>query len=810
MRQSRRLFGAFLIIALAGVIIWSPAGLTAPVSDAGQRSAAGVSSLLPQPQEVSTGDDFVTKPVTPTLTVAAESLPEAQLEYTLDREINPRLSTHSVFDPEYNPDYGPDPLLQVQEDAGPAAVDAFGTPILNFNGQGFTNVNPPDTVGDVGLDRYVQMINGSGGALVRIYNKTTGATIGNQFSLDNLATGGACTSGAGDPIVLYDQAANRWMLSEFAASGNHLCVYVSKTADPAGQYYFYDFTTPNFPDYPKYAVWPDAYYVSTNESSPTAYALERSKMLAGQAANYVRRTATALSGFGFQALTPADLDGPTAPPSGSPGIFMRHRDTEVHGPAGYPNKDLLEIWTFTVNWNNPSAATFSKIADIQVAEFDSTLCGLTSFACIPQPGTSVKLDPLREVVMNRLGYRNFTNRQVLVGNFSTDVGSDRAGVRWFELRKTGASWTLYQEGTYGASPLNRWMGAIAMDKSGNIALGYNVANSSTYPGIRYTGRLSTDPAGTLPQGEHTIVNGTASNASNRYGDYSAMSIDPSDDCTFWFTGEWNGGSTWSTRVAKFKFDQCGNTPPPGNRKTYVPLVSKRVPQFGTVAGKVSNATNNAGIPGAQVCVLSSNQCATTNAQGNYSISNVPVGSRSVKATANGFTPLTLTGNVPANGTLTLNFSLSPTLAAGEIRVVLTWGQSPSDLDSHLWLPASNAYHVYWNNIGSCTSSPWACLDVDNVTGYGPETITIKQRYNGTYVYAVYNYSQNPAITASQGVVRVYGQSGLVATFNVPTSGNGAWWYVFDLNGNTGAITPHNVVQTGSPAPYSPPIETLEK
>ncbi|MCB0239028.1 MAG: hypothetical protein KDH08_10355, partial [Anaerolineae bacterium] len=149
----------------------------------------------------------------------------------------------------------------------------------------------------------------------------------------------------------------------------------------------------------------------------------------------------------FQALTPADLDGPTAPPSGSPGIFMRHRDTEVHGPAGYPNKDLLEIWTFTVNWNNPSAATFSKIADIQVAEFDSTLCGLTSFACIPQPGTSVKLDPLREVVMNRLGYRNFTNRQVLVGNFSTDVGSDRAGVRWFELRKTGASWTLYQEGT---------------------------------------------------------------------------------------------------------------------------------------------------------------------------------------------------------------------------------------------------------------------------------------------------------------------------------------------------------------------------
>ena len=147
-----------------------------------------------------------------------------------DREINHASQQTRSSTPSTIPDFGPDPLLQAQEAAAPAAVDAFGTPILNFNGQGFTNVNPPDTVGDVGPDRYVQMINGSGGSLVRIYNKSTGATIGNQFSLDNLATGGACTSGAGDPIVLYDQAANRWMLSEFAGSGNHLCVYVSKTA----------------------------------------------------------------------------------------------------------------------------------------------------------------------------------------------------------------------------------------------------------------------------------------------------------------------------------------------------------------------------------------------------------------------------------------------------------------------------------------------------------------------------------------------------------------------------------------------------
>ncbi|MEZ4770350.1 MAG: carboxypeptidase-like regulatory domain-containing protein [Caldilineales bacterium] len=658
MRHYRRLFGAFLIVALAAVIIWSPAGLTAPVSDSGQRSATGAGLQAPGLQESTPDDTWTSDPVTPLLTVDAASLPEAELEFTLDREINPRLSTHTVFDPEYNPDFGPDPLLQAQEAAGPAAPDAFGTPILNFNGQGYTFVNPPDTVGDAGTNHYVQMINGGGGALVRIYNKSTGATIGSQFALDNLAPSGACTSGAGDPIVLYDQAANRWLLSEFAGSGNHLCVYISKTADPGGQYWFYDFTTPNFPDYPHYGVWGDAYYVGTNESSPAAYALERSKMLNGQAAQFVRRTAPSLAGFGFQMLMPADLDGPTAPPSGSPGLFMRHVDTEAHNVSGYPNTDLLEVWAFAVNWSNTGASTFTKIATIQVAEFDSTLCGLTSFSCIPQPGTSVRLDPLREVIMNRLVYRNFSNRQVLVGNFSTDVGSDRAGVRWFELRKTSSNWSLFQEGTYGAGSLNRWMGGIAMDKSGNIALAYNVANSSTYPGIRYAGRLSTDPAGTLPQGEHTIVNGTGSNGSNRYGDYSAMSIDPSDDCTFWFTGEWNAGSQWSTRVAKFKFDQCGATPPPGNRKVWAPLVLRQIATRGTVTGRVTAASNGSGISGAQVCVLSSNQCTTSNASGYYTINQVLAGNQTVRATASGYNDQQKSANVPAGGTVTVNFPLT--------------------------------------------------------------------------------------------------------------------------------------------------------
>ena len=810
MQHARKIFGALLILALASLVVWLPDNMAGAGSQTALRSASSAGAQAPIQQEGPEFDLFVSEPVTPSVTLAAADLPAAEPEYWLDREINPRLSYGNVVDPNYNPPGGPDPLLALQESVTPAEPDAFGTPILNFNGQGYTGVNPPDTVGDVGPNHYIQMINGSGGSLVRLYNKATGAPIGSQFNLDDLATGGACQSGAGDPIVLYDKLANRWLLSEFAASGNHLCVYVTTGPNPAGTYYYYDFTTPNFPDYPKYAVWPDAYYVSTNENSPTAYALNRTRMLNGLSATYQRFTAPSLSGFGFQALTPADLDGATAPPAGSQGLFARHRDTEVHGPGGLPAKDLIELWRLQVNWTTPSASSFSKLADIQVAEFDSTLCGLTSFSCVQQPGTSVRLDPLREVVMWRLAYRNFGSRQVLVGNFTTDVnGNDRAGVRWFELRKIGSgAWSLYQEGTYAPGTPSRWMGTIAMDGSGNIALGYNISSSSVYPGLRYAGRLASDPLGTLPKGEYTLVNGTASNNSNRYGDYSAMSVDPSDDCTFWFTGEWNAGGTWSTRIGKFKFDQCGGTP--AQRKVYLPIVRKGGPARGTVTGRVVNATNAQAIPGATICVLSTNQCATSTSQGNYTIGNVPAGSQTVRATASGFTALQQTATVPAGGTVTLNFALSPTLAQGEIRIVLTWGATPLDLDSHLWLPASNPYHIYYGDKGNCPIFPRACLDVDDQTSYGPETVTIKQRYTGTYVYAVYNYSSDPSITQSNGRVQVYGPTGLLAQYAIPTSGSGRWWYVFDLNGATGQLTTRNVIRTTSPGPYLAEVEDVSK
>jgi hypothetical protein len=453
-----------------------------------------------------------------------------------------------------------DPILQ-KDSPIEATARGFSSPDLNIEGQGFTGVFPPDPVGDVGPNHYIQAVNGPTGTVFRIYDKS-GNLLAGPSTLDSLWTaGGPCRSGFGDPIVLYDRLANRWLMSEFTTSGNHLCVYVSRTPDPVdGGWFLYDFTTPDFPDYPKYAVWPDAYYVSTNESRPTVYALDRKRMLNGQPATFQRFTAPILRAFSFQALTPADLDGAVPPPEGSPGYFMRHRDDEVHNPVNIdPDHDLLEIWEFRVDFANPADSTFTGPINIEVEEFDSDLCGLTSFSCFPQPDTSTALDPLREVIMWRLQYRNFGTHETLVGNLVTDVdGTDHGGIRWFELRRIdGGPWILFQEGTYAPDAANRWMGSISMDKDGNIAMGYSVSSTEVFPSIRYVGRLESDPLGTMPQGEFTLVEGTGSQTSStRWGDYSSINVDPTDDCTFWYTGEYTTGGVWRTRIGSFRFPTC--------------------------------------------------------------------------------------------------------------------------------------------------------------------------------------------------------------------------------------------------------------
>jgi hypothetical protein len=508
-----------------------------------------------------------------------------------------------------------DPLLGLQESAS-QDVDSldFSIPNLNFEGISFTGVFPPDPVGDVGPDHYIQMVNThfqifdkQGNPLLldafgnpnprlinSLWNVCVGGTNdGTPCTVDTDCPGGTCGTGGpcqtrndGDPIVLYDQLASRWLISQFARP-SHECVAISQTGDPiAGGWYLYEFDVGEFPDYPKLGVWPDAYYMSSNESDPAAYALDRTQMINGLAANPLqRRTVPDLSGFGFEALTPSDLDGVTPPPAGAPNYFIRHRDDEAHNPGSNdPSQDFLEIWEFHVDFDDPTNTTFTGPTQIPIAEFDSDLCGFGFVGCFPQPNTATTLDPLREVVMWRLQYRNFGTHETLVGNLATDVdATDHGGIRWFELRKTGGgAWTLFQEGTYAPDAAHRWMGSIAMDNEGNIALGYSVSSNVVSPSVRYAGRLADDPIGTLPQGEATIIDGVFSqdlvptfNATPlgiRWGDYSSMNVDPVDDCTFWYTNEYVasdtdlfasdgtalGNGVWGTRIASFWF--CNHPP----------------------------------------------------------------------------------------------------------------------------------------------------------------------------------------------------------------------------------------------------------
>jgi hypothetical protein len=475
----------------------------------------------------------------------------------------------------------------------PGQQRSIGLNILfNEDGIPFTGPSPPDTSGDIGTDHYIQMANGGSGAVVRVLNKSNGS-LNKTFTLEGLAAGGLCANGRGDPIVLFDQFASRWFLSEFASGGNQLCIYISTTDDASGTYVRYAFPTPNFPDYPKYGVWPDAYYIGTNEGAPAMYALERSQMLLGAPAKILRNAGpSSLAGFGFQLISPIDADGDLPPPTG-PGLFARHVDDEAHGNyEDNPASDLFEIHSLRVNF---TALTTSRdlLQTIEVNEFDSNTCGLTTFQCVRQPGSAVLLDPLREPVMNRPQYRNFGTHETIVATWMTDIGTNQHAFRWMELRKSAgeSSWVVHQQNNFAPdASTNRWMSSPAMSKCGDMAIGFSVSGLSPVvnPGLRVTGRLSADPLNQLDV-EVTLVDGAGPSNSFRWGDYAAMAVDPVDDYTFWFTSSYvpNSSGAWSTHISKFTMgtvEVCDNpvavtssptaSPGPGPEKDTCGIVRK--------------------------------------------------------------------------------------------------------------------------------------------------------------------------------------------------------------------------------------------
>jgi len=374
---------------------------------------------------------------------------------------------------------------------------------------------------------------------------------------------------------LYDQLEDRWILTQFTTRGPtfYNCIAVSQTGDPTGAYFRYAFSTgANFPDYPKYGVWPNAYYIATREFAPDgsfagigAYALERDKILAGDPAARVVKflltpdSAPYLTGDG---LLPTDLDGKRMPPAGSPNYYVGTMDDGAFYGAPL---DAINIFAFTVHWKSNPSASFDMVAQLPVAQFDSIFpCSPGSRNCIPQPGTTNKIDILsyRQRPTFRLAYRNFKTYETLMTNQSVEAAPGVAGVRWYEIRRTNGTFSLYQQGTYApADGVNRWMGSIAMDKLGDMALGFSVSNTTTvFPGIRYTGRLAGDPLGQMTLGEGTLIDGSGSQlVSARWGDYTDITIDPSDDCTFWYVNEYYQVSSargWQTRIGNFKLPGC--------------------------------------------------------------------------------------------------------------------------------------------------------------------------------------------------------------------------------------------------------------
>lgn len=480
--------------------------------------------------------------------------------------------------------HDPDPALQDRVDLGVFRLAGFLDPIT-FPGIGNPvggGPVPPDTVGDIGPNHYVQMVN----VRFQIFSRA-GTSLFGPVAINTLFSGfgGPCQNeNAGDPVVVYDQLADRWLLSQFSDGTAPFfnCIAISQTPDPLGPYYRYAFSAPSFPDYPKYGIWPDAYYINTNEGGITGnYALDRVQMLAGNPAATMIRIGIAQNPFG---LLPADLDGNALPPPGSPAYFVGTRDNGA--PPG--SADAVLLYKFRPDFAVPANSTFTGPTVLPAEPFDSIFpCTPTSRNCIDQPGTTTKIDILsyRQRPTFRLAYRNFGTHESLVTSQSVEASTAMAGMRWYELRDPNGTPTIHQQGTYGpgaTDSIHRWMGSIAQDKQGNMALGYSVSSATAtgvFPGIRYTGRLAGDPLGTMPQGEGVIVNGGGSQlitgTSSRWGDYTSMNIDPTDDCTFWYTNQFyasTSNTSWRTMVGSFRFPGCdvGPTPTPTATPTATP------------------------------------------------------------------------------------------------------------------------------------------------------------------------------------------------------------------------------------------------
>lgn len=447
---------------------------------------------------------------------------------------------------------GVDPVLQDYD-----GERSHRGPLLNFDGVGnVSGVYPPDTDGDVGPDHYFQMINLAFAIWDKDGNKLYGPV--DNSTLWYGFIGPWTGTNDGDPIVLYDEEADRWMASQFAINTSNgtywQLIAVSETGDPLGAYYQYAFQFPGFNDYPKMGIWSDGYYASFNIFSQdynraAISSFERDKMLVGDP-NARMILFDMPEGSVVWNCLPSDFDGPP-PPDGTPNYFAFFKDDEW----GF-STDQLQIWEFVSDWDYPNNSTFAEVAILETAPFKAKLCDAPRWQCIPQPNTSTMLEALNDRLMFRLQYRNWNTYSTMVVNHTVNAdGFGKAGIRWYELRDhfDGNGWSIYQQGTYSPDDNSRWMGSIAMNGEGTIAIGFTISSDTINPSIRYVGRSEDAPLGEMNYNEIEVITGIGSQGSyHRWGDYSCLSVDPSDDKTFWHTNEYSIGG-WRTRVFSFDF-----------------------------------------------------------------------------------------------------------------------------------------------------------------------------------------------------------------------------------------------------------------
>ncbi len=646
-----------------------------------------------------------------------------------------------------------DPIAQLS--AGSQHAPVAG---LNFDGvRAAAGRAVPDTNGAVGATQYFQWVNTD----FEIFDKTTGASVYGPVDASTLWTGfSPCNTTDDDDVeVDYDKLANVWVLEQHVAptaGANYQCIAVSTSSDATGSYYRYVFPLPaNFPDYPKISVWPDAYYLTINEESSTtgaalgAYvcALDRASMLAGKSAT---SQCFQLSSS-YNSLLPADLDGSILPPAGAPNYLMNL------------GLNSLNLWQFHVDWANPTNSALTGPVNLPVAAFLNG-CKASS-TCAPQLGTTQLVDGIGDRLMFRLAYRHFADgHESLVATHSVNAPT---AVRWYEIQSPASNPYVFQQGTFAPDSNYRWMGSIAMDQTGDIALGYSVSSASMYPAIRYTARLQSDPLNTM-EAESSIIEGTGSEVgSNRWGDYAAMSVDPVDDCTFWFTSEYfaqSGDYNWHTRIASFSLPNCTSNPPV--------TLSPNGLYFGALSVGSTSASQSVTLTNLQSVPLNISNIAVS---GSYSESD--------NCTSN--------NPIPAGGSCTMNVSFAPTTSG-----TLTGQVTVSD-------DASGGSQVLnMTGVGSApavTLSPTS-LKFAALTGYSSTAKTVKLTNSGVgpltigSIAASGDYSETDNCTSGNGLAS--GASCTISvTFSPTVTGSVAGVITISDNGVNGS--PHRIPLSGT-------------